>query len=200
MILKNVNDAVSEGDGDRIIRCWRFFLLYFRAYGHHKYAYAAFLLISNVTAALTPMKAHQLIWNRTTNRKGGKGANISLDLRVEQLNNLTKELLYNVGANLNESTAKREGNAIGFLESVFEAINNDLSLKAPGGKHKVRAKHDDLALLVKSLAARGIFKKMPGREHTHFKKFDGNLLSKLDVSLLFKWLKEHKNKLAKKRK
>ncbi len=72
LLLKNVDDAVKEGDGRRIICCWRFFLLLYKAYNHHKYAIAAFHLISRVDALLTPVQAEPLIWNRTVNRKGGE--------------------------------------------------------------------------------------------------------------------------------
>ena len=56
-----------------------FLLQYYKAFGHHKYAIAAFRLIANVTAVLTKQKAHKLTWNRTINNKGGKGRNMSND-------------------------------------------------------------------------------------------------------------------------
>ena len=71
LLIRNAEDAVKEGDGDRIIRCWRFFLLYFNAYRHHKYACAAFLLLARVEAISSPEEVEQLVWDRTVNRKGG---------------------------------------------------------------------------------------------------------------------------------
>lgn len=41
LLLRNVDDAVKEGDGDRIIRCWKISLLLFRAHHHTKYALAS---------------------------------------------------------------------------------------------------------------------------------------------------------------
>lgn len=70
LIIRNADDAVKEGDGERIMRCWKIFLLYYKAYGHHKYALASFLLQSNIMAIFTEAQAQQLIWNRTVNKKG----------------------------------------------------------------------------------------------------------------------------------
>lgn len=79
LLIRNADDAVREGDGERIVRCWKFFMLYYKAFGHHKYAYASFLLQSKILAILTEAQCEQLVWNRTVNRKGGKGRNISCE-------------------------------------------------------------------------------------------------------------------------
>ena len=44
--------------------------------------------------------------DRTVNNHGGKGRNISLDLRLEHLNNLLKEMLRCLGVNVTEISAK----------------------------------------------------------------------------------------------
>jgi hypothetical protein len=46
-------------------------------------------------------------WNRFYNKHGGKGKNIPLDLRMEQLNKIIKTLWKGLGANLTESNAQR---------------------------------------------------------------------------------------------
>ena len=58
-------------------------MLYYKAYGHHKYAIAAFSLLADISSILTEEKAHRLIWNRTISNKGGKGKNMSKDVRLE---------------------------------------------------------------------------------------------------------------------
>ena len=52
MLLRNF-DAVKEGDGDRIIRCWKFAMLIYKAYGHNKYALATLRLQASVMSMLT---------------------------------------------------------------------------------------------------------------------------------------------------
>ena len=116
LFIANFDDAVKEGDGERILCCWKFSLLIFKAFNHNKYALASLLLQAGIKAMLTPRQAHCLTWNRTVNSRGGNGKNISLDLRLEHLNNLTKGLLKNLGPNIrSERCASRCCNSIGKL-------------------------------------------------------------------------------------
>ena len=48
ILLRNFNDAVKKGDGERTICCWKFAMLIYRAYGHTKYALAALQLQASV--------------------------------------------------------------------------------------------------------------------------------------------------------
>lgn len=66
LFIRNFDDAVKEGDGQRIVRCWKFLMLIFKAHGHPKYALAAFQMQANILALLTPREAHQLMWNRNS--------------------------------------------------------------------------------------------------------------------------------------
>ncbi len=182
LLLKNADDAVKEGDGERIIRCWRFFLLFYKAYGHHKYAVATFHLITRVSALLTPALAEQLTWNRTVNRHGGKGRNISCDLRLEQLNCLTKELLHNLGVNLDEKNAERESLAFGYLEKLIASVESDLMLAQQSGHHKDNKKEKDFKHLVEHLSGHNIFKFKAGRKSDEYEDFECNLLKKLEIS------------------
>ena len=194
LLIHCVDDAVREGDGDRIILCWRFFLLYYKAFNHSKYAFAGFLLLANVTVLLPEAKAHSLIWNRTVSNKGGKGKNMSLDVRLEQWNCLTKELISHLGVNLNEKCAKREANAIAFLEEILLTIDKDLSVKRPSGKHTVQKKEKDTKTLVGEFVKHGIFNYTPGHKYSHFKDFDSNILSRIDITVFSNWLKEQRKK------
>ena len=67
-------DATSEGDGERLIRCWKFFLLHFKEEkSTTKYSLEALYLLLQVYSLLPPDEAHSLVWNRTVNNKGGPG-------------------------------------------------------------------------------------------------------------------------------
>ncbi len=106
LLLRNFYDAVSEGDGLRVIRCWKFMLPYLKedGAGSRKYALEAFYLLAQVNSLLTPQAAHRLIWNRFYKSKHGPGGNIPLDLALEHYNRLIKVLIRNLGPNgLNKS-------------------------------------------------------------------------------------------------
>ena len=105
LLLFEFEDAVKEGDGDRLLNVYKFALLLYKCYGHHKYAYVIFLYLVKVEAVLSQMQAASLKYNRFYSRSGGKGSNISLDLKMEQLNKLLKTLWRGLGANLNEDSA-----------------------------------------------------------------------------------------------
>lgn len=77
-LVMEFRDAWAEGDGDRILRCWRLFLPHFRASGRTKYSLEAFRLQLQVNVVLSPNLAHQVKWHRFVNTKGGFGNNIPL--------------------------------------------------------------------------------------------------------------------------
>ena len=199
LLLRNFDDAVKEGDGERIIRCWKMSLLIWRAYGHTKYAYAAFHLIAATQATLTPHQAHCLIWNRTVNNKGGPGRNISMDIRVEHLNNFTKCMLKGLGPNLTENAARRCSKSVGKIEALLQTIDDDLNVCRPSGHHKVRKSETDFKTLVDELHRRAKmfhFNPSPQRQYIHFPHFKRDILSNIDHRLLNNWLTRLKKDLA----
>lgn len=79
LLIRDAEDSVKEGDGQRLVRVWKFLTLLFRLRGCHKYALAGIRLIASTEGLLTPCKAHQLIWNRFAGLKDGPGTRISRD-------------------------------------------------------------------------------------------------------------------------
>ncbi len=200
LFIRNFDDAVKEEDGQRIVRCWKFLMLIFKAHGHPKYALAAFQMQANILASLSPQEAHQLIWNRTVNNKGGRGNNISLDLKLEQINNFTKELLKNLGSNITEKAASRSLKAVRHVEEILQSFNENLSIKNPTGHHKVKRREKDFATIVTQLHEKGnVFvcdPSNPERLYREFPNFSRNILKKLNYAKLNKWLTEQKRLLS----
>ncbi|CAB3978803.1 hypothetical protein AC249_AIPGENE19565, partial [Paramuricea clavata] len=131
MLLFNFDDAVKEGDGERVMRCWKFMMLIFKAYHHTKYSFAALQLQISTKALLTPRQAHSLIWNRMVNTKGGMGKNISMDLRLEQLDKLLKDMLRCLGANITQKSSERCSKALKLVEDILSSIDSELNMKTP---------------------------------------------------------------------
>ena len=84
-------DAIKEGDGPPVIRCWRFFLLIFKSSNKTKYSLEAVKLLVGIRLLL-PRQRKQLIWSRFVNTKGKLGGNKSCDLHMEHLNRTVKRL------------------------------------------------------------------------------------------------------------
>lgn len=77
LLLRNADDAVKQGDGERLVRLWRFLTLLFRQHGNNKYALAGLRLTASIKGLLTPKQAHHLTWNRFAATKAGPGNRIS---------------------------------------------------------------------------------------------------------------------------
>ena len=92
LLLRNFLDAIKEGDGERIIRCIKMFLLHFKqdGSGSTKYALEALFHLFQLFALLSPREAERLKWNRTVNNKGSPGCNVAMDLALEHDNHLFK--------------------------------------------------------------------------------------------------------------
>ena len=104
ILLLELQDAVRRGDGPRVLRCWKFMLLYWKYAGHTKYSLEVIHLLGAVKATATPRLAHEITWCRFVNSCGGP-ANIPMDLFMEHLNRTLKYYyLLGLGANISEST------------------------------------------------------------------------------------------------
>ena len=101
MLFMNFSDAISQGDGERIIRCWKFFLLFLKNDGQrsNKYTIEGLTIMCQIYALLLPKDAHRLIWNRSVKAKHGLGGNIPLDLALEHYNRVLKEVIKKMGPN-----------------------------------------------------------------------------------------------------
>lgn len=84
-LVVEFRDAWAEGDGDRILQCWKLFMPHFQMAGSSKYALEALRLQFQVGVVLSPNLAHQIKWNRFVNTKGGSGRNIPCDLTENAL-------------------------------------------------------------------------------------------------------------------
>ena len=94
LLLFELRDGIHEGNGERVIRCWKLMLLYWRYGGHTKYALEAVHLLGAVHATSTARVAHELTWCRSINKRGGAGNNLSVDLYMEHLNRTLKDYLH----------------------------------------------------------------------------------------------------------
>ena len=75
-------DAIKEGDGNRVLRSWRYMLPIFIGSGRKNYAKEALMLIGH-QELLPGRLSQQMLWSRFVNVSGGKGKNIPADLHNE---------------------------------------------------------------------------------------------------------------------
>ena len=129
-------DAIREGDGLRILRCWRFFLPIFKATNRTNYSIEAFTLLSQYHFLFSERLKHQLIWSRTVNTQGKPGKNIPCDLHMEHINRECKTAMGILGPNVTrENSIKRIGRSIGSISNITTIIDDELGVRKETGTH-----------------------------------------------------------------
>ena len=106
----------------RVIRSWKFLLLYLHHDGQssRKYALEALYIMFEIYALLSAKAAHHLIWNRFSKRRQKLGGNISLDLALEFLNRLFKDAVKKLGPNASKKSINRICHAMGVTKQLTE--------------------------------------------------------------------------------
>ncbi len=84
-LVTEIWDAWVEGDGNRVILCWKLFMPHFRSSGCTKYALEATRLQIQLQT-LSPNFVHQITRHLIVNTRGGHGNNIPCDLYNEHVN------------------------------------------------------------------------------------------------------------------
>ena len=201
LMYLNFRDAVSEGDGARIIRSWKFFLIYFWLSGNKsKYALEALFLLFQVHSLLTPRQAHRLMWNRSVNNRGGPGRNVPLDLDLEHDNRYVKEACKKLGRNLTSCAVKRISHSTKIARELIEKFDTEIKIRARSGKHSHRSDQKDLDTLIDSLMKEDSMTETPGRKYKHFAHFTGDPMLDMDMSSLYRWITNHKRHILLNRK
>ena len=156
LLIQNFYDSVSEGDGPRVLRCWKFFLPYLRndGSGSTKYALEALFVICQANALLSPKAAHQLTWNCFNKTKNGPGGNIPLDLALEHHNSLIKTVMRNLGPNASSSKAlDRYCKALEVNKNALENFDHMVNFKTRSGEHRRRVEKTDLRKILSELGS-----------------------------------------------
>lgn len=189
-------DAIREGDGLRILRCWRYMLLIFKATDKRKYAIQASTLLFQHHYIFTERMRSQLLWSRTVNVHGKPGRNIPMDLHMEHLNRQLKESMHHLSSNVNEASVIRIGKCLRKLIDFKDRYDEDTEIPSLTGYHTSRSKSKDLKLLVNELNTTQVFMESKGRVHSQFKTFKGNTMSSVNKEHLVSWLQEQLLKLT----
>lgn len=134
------HDAIS-GDGERILRYWRFLLAVFKSTNHRNYAKEVVILQLQYHYYLLDRQKQQLLWSRCVNTKGRPGANIPMDLHMEYFNRQLKIMLRNVGANISDRTIQKAGRCLSTVQTLCQAFEDQSN----------HAQHSDHHPLVKTL-------------------------------------------------
>jgi len=148
LLLMNIADGIKEGDGYRLVNCYKFVLLFAYQFHNTKYAYALLLFFIQIYAVLSEEEAFCLIFNRFINSKGKCGGNIPLDLFMEHLNLLLKRLAKGMGANVTSASLQRAAQSIVPLNKVMETIYKDCNKVKRSGHHGSTDPEETVSIIV----------------------------------------------------
>ena len=130
LLLMEFVDDVREGDGERIIRCPRYFLSLFKCSDCTNYSVEAFNLLFEYEYALTPRMKQQVMWERTINVHGKPGKNVSIDLHMEHINKEWKQAMGSFGSNIGDTAVSR---SIGELVKGTRQFDSENKLREESG-------------------------------------------------------------------
>jgi hypothetical protein len=121
----NFLDAIGEGDGMRIMRQYKYIMLYCKADQTHstKYALECLYQFFLVYALLSPRDSERFMWNRSVNNACQKGSNIPLDLDVEHSNNFIKQGIKNPGPNVTGKAISRFSRAETATTTILDNLD-----------------------------------------------------------------------------
>ena len=198
LFFLNFLDAVAEGDGQRIIRQYKYLMLLFKADDSHstKYALESLYQLLLVNGALGESKAHVFTWNRSVNNHGGFGLNIPFDLEVEHSNHYIKQGIAKLGVNVSESAVARIAKAEEAAREIFSRVDKNLQRAVCSGKHIARFPDKDMDDIVIGLVKKEVFKYQEGHLYKHFTHFKRDPLKNLDMLRGCAWISDHKKKLS----
>ncbi len=188
MLAYDFTDARQMGDGERLMRLYKFLLLHFKAAKKPKYSYQVLRLLAQIQCFLSPCLAYELKWNRFVNKTGEPKSNIEVDRELEHQNRVFKEHCGGMRGKVTSKSIDRISRSAQIIDVLLTAINHQANVNKPSGKHVKKNKKDQIDLAIE-LHRDNVFEFQPGRKHFHFPDFQSSVLSTLNAPDLFKWIK-----------
>lgn len=196
MLYLNYKDVIREGDGDRLLVCWKYLLPIFKVSDRRNYSLEVLRMLYSYYFILSPRQKHQLLWSRFVNVHGLPGRNIAGDLHMEHLNHICKQAIQGAGAKKRKETITRIGKALGPLAEVTS--NFDENVLKPthehvAGHHKRASATKDQAMVVNELLNHSCVFSESNRTHRYFKQFTtkGSIFMKVHRKSLEKWITDN---------
>ena len=194
LIHCNLDDAYKYGDGERVFRLLKYFMLYFHQCGNTKYALWIWRMTAFSRAVLSKRHAYEYVWNTSINMRGGLGNCIPNDNLVEIHVRIIKDMLKRQGGNVTFKTAKEAA----LLVQVYKELGDNFDHSAKGYSNTATAAKVDKSSEILEIS--DIILKGKACEYVQGRKCEGfqgfkDPIQKTNLEKLFTWMKDHKKKL-----
>lgn len=182
------HDAVREGDGERIIRYWKFLLPVFHHSGRRNYSIEAFNLLIQMTI-LSPRKVAEIKWNRTVNTVGRRGHNVPCDLHMEHLNRRLKFMMANLGSNISKpQCVEKIGKCLGVVAEICTRFEQEAEIHDNKDFHTFPAFIKDLTTILEQLITDDVLDDRNARILTSYNK--SPIVQSINLKNLTSWIGE----------
>lgn len=188
---------MMPGDGDRIIRCWKFLLIIFKSSNHPNYAKETVNLLVQYLYVFSDRLKARLKWSRCVNTKGFPGCNMPCDLHMEHLNRTIKNMVRGMGGNISSEAVVKAGKTVGTVKhvcSVFE--EQTIKTKQTSESHSYPSLDKDVKRMVNVLKEEKVFIASSERQHPAFSTMNCGIMQKYSRPILIKKVKESLKKIA----
>ena len=185
--------ATRYGDGERVLRHWKYAMLLYHQAHKTKYKLDSFLLLAGVNALFTPRQRQQVMHNRFVNLSGREGHNLDGDYVMELLNRYAKSRIRLLGPNHSADCVDRIGKTMMFCHDIQEKLEHQIKVAPSSRFHKGQNLTKDRDEILKQLRAARVLKYLPGRVHHTFPFENVDIFSNIDVREIHKWIKGKKS-------
>lgn len=197
LFVLEFRNAIHEGDAQRIVRCWKMMLLYYRSAHRYKYALEALYLIADTNAMLSPRLAQQITCSRVINPHGGAGNNIPIDLHMEHLNRQLKDFTTGIGANLTETTVVNCSKSLQGIAATCENFDATTGIARTSIHHTKKSSKSDEDKIIEEIATKSrVFDYVPGRSHRSFTGINPHVYHSVNADALFSWIRQYRTTLS----
>ena len=196
LLAYDFTDARQVGDGERIVRLHKFFMLHFKATNKYKYAKHALRHVAMANHLLTPRLAHELKWCRFINKTGKSSSNVEMDRWIEFLNRVYKGNVRGFRGKITEASITRVSRSAQQIEDALLNVDKQSDMKSRSGKHTPADHEKDVLRLVGLLQEEQVFLEKPTRHLHFFPDFPRTLLGRLNIDELHEWMEDQVEELT----
>ena len=157
LLWHGFNDALREGDGDRIMIYYKFLLNLFKAGRCFNYCKEVVILLTQYHCLFSERQAAQLKWSRCVNSNGFKGCNVPCDLHLEHLNRRLKGMIRGLHSNITPKALDRAARSVGVVHQVCDTLLTETGIYRESGRHTRPSFGTECAQMVKELEEQKVF-------------------------------------------
>ena len=189
LLKKNLDDAISYGDGERLLLCVKHMYLYFKCNNNYKYSLACFELLAQIKYFVSEKMAVCLTQDRFINMRGAVDSNYPADLLVEHSNKTFKDNFYMYRGEPTQQVLDRVSKSQSITSKILDNFKKEFATAQFIGQHKVnQEKYDsDVSILCSAIEPQQLYSSKQRCLRTP-KLVKADPVSTIDPYLLLDWM------------